>query len=493
MCGIVGAYGGQCAELDNALDIIAHRGPDGTGITRLPEGLLGHTRLAIIDVDGGQQPLNDPLHQRWLVCNGEIYNHRDLRRQSATYPFRTDSDSEVILALYEHHGVEAVRHLDGMFAFALVDDEDIYLARDPLGIKPLYYGWRDDCLYFGSEVKALQVAVDEVHEFPAGHYYTTAGGFVRYYDLEGIVGANGHDESPDVDRIQQTLREAVHKRLMSEVPVGVYLSGGLDSSIIAALAAEVLPGVHSFSVGVEGSVDCARARDVAAYLGTTHHEYIYTPADVQAVLPEIIYYLESFDPLLVRSSVANYFLARLAADTVTVVLCGEGADELYAGYHYLKDFPTAEALHEELLFLTNHLHGCNLQRCDRMNMAHGLEGRVPFLDAAFIELSFAVPPALKIRGEQEKWILRKAFEDLLPDHIVWRTKQQFAEGAGSHHVIQDLAEAEISDTDFAREVAAVETETGHRIGSKEELYYYRIYHEYFGSFAGQMIERWPGT
>ncbi|NJL54985.1 asparagine synthetase B, partial [bacterium] len=340
-----------------------------------------------------------------------------------------------------------------------------------------------ECFYFASEIKALQDVVVDVREFPPGYSYSSRRGFVQDYDLQEVIQDVTRKSPAAISPtdVREQLSRAVHTHLMSDVPLGVFLSGGLDSSIIAALVKQQIPDLHSFSVGVEDSKDRAYAWRVARHLGTQHHEYIYTSEEMIAILPEVIYYLESFDPALVRSAIANYFLARLASQYVKVILSGEGADELYSGYSYLKQFETPEALHHELVETTAELHNRNLQRLDRMTMAHGLEGRVPFLDRHFVEFSFTVPIEQKLYGSQpvEKWILRKAFEDLLPSEVVWRTKQKFAEGAGSAHIFQQIASAEITDEQFQREEWQIRDETGHRIRSKEELYYYRVFRRFF--------------
>lgn len=477
MCGIAGTFGAVTNQLDTTLERLAHRGPNGRVVQHLPYGSLGHARLAIVDLDGGRQPISDSTDTAWLVCNGEIYNHQQLRAKYSDYPFKTQSDSEAILAVYKQDGPSAIACLDGMFAFALLDGAELVLARDPLGIKPLYYGWKNGALHFASEIKALQSSVEQILEFPPGHWYSSATGFVSYYDVANPN--NGQSEAPTPSEIRTGLHSAVCKRLMSDVPLGVFLSGGLDSSIIAALVRQELGTVHSFAVGVEGSADLEFARRAALFLGTQHHDYVYTPQEMIEVLPDVIYYLESFDPALVRSAIANYFLVRLAAEYVTVVLSGEGADELYAGYHYLKRFTKPQKLHQELVETTAELHNRNLQRLDRMTMAHGLEGRVPFLDAKFVEMSFTVPIEQKVYDGIEKWVLRHAFQDLLPDEIVWRTKQKFSEGAGSAHFFEHLANAEIDNPQFVSETQQVFQETGHRIQSKEELYYYRIFRRFF--------------
>jgi len=489
MCGITGASGTGWRGAQEALALLRHRGPDEQVITPFADGYLGHTRLAIVDVQGGHQPMSDASQAHWLICNGEIYNHPTLRSAYPDYPYKTTSDSEDILAVYQQHGDEVMQHLEGMYAFALRGEDDLFLARDPLGIKPLYYGRDGSTLYFGSEIKALQEVVAEIQEFPAGHAYSTQRGLWRWYNLEEAARQAKPDQRVSAAVVRAQLEAAVHSHLMSDVPLGVFLSGGLDSSIIAAIVARELPNVHSFSVGMEGSRDLAFARDVARQIGTTHHEEIYTEQMMIDALPEVIYYLESFDPALVRSAVANYFLARLASKYVKVILSGEGADELYSGYSYLKRFETPAALERELLEITAELHNRNLQRLDRMTMAHGLEGRVPFLDRAFVEFSFTVPIELKLYGSDqiEKWVLRKAFEDLLPEAVVWRPKEKFAEGAGSAQVFARIASAEISDEQLARETTLIREETGHTIRSKEELYYYHIFRRHFKASAVPLV------
>jgi asparagine synthase (glutamine-hydrolysing) len=418
-----------------------------------------------------------------LICNGEIYNHPELRQRYADYPYQTYSDSEDILAVYAQHHETTTAQLEGMYAFAIMEGDLLFLARDPLGIKPLYYGSDGTTFYFASEIKALQDIVGAVQEFPPGYVYSSRHGFIQQYDLSAAIEAVKPSNVITPFDVRKQLQHAVHTHLMSEVPLGVFLSGGLDSSIIAALVKQEIPDLHSFSVGVEGSEDLLYARQMARYLGTHHHEYIYTPTEMIAVLPEVIYYLESFDPALVRSAVANYFLARLASQYVKVILSGEGADELYSGYSYLKHIETPQALHTELVASTGELHNRNLQRLDRMTMAHGLEGRVPFLDRQFVEFSFAVPTEFKLYREGalavEKWILRKAFEDLLPVEVAWREKQKFAEGAGSAHIFEQMAAAEITDEQFQAERQQLLDETGHRIHSKEALYFYRVFRRFF--------------
>ncbi len=493
MCGIVGAFGSNTSQLEATLSTLHHRGPDGNGFRNVYNSILGHTRLAIIDVVGGEQPLSSTNGDAWLVVNGEIYNHRLLREQLISYDFKTDSDSEVILPLWRKYGVQTAAMLDGMFAFALVDaDDHFYMARDPLGIKPLYYGWNGKELHFSSEIKTIKGVVDEVFDFPPGHWFSSKHGLVKYYDVADAAKKRFAREAT-IDDIRTGLTRAVKKRMMSDVPLGTYLSGGLDSTIVTALAAQEMPELHTFAVGVNGSKDLEHARAAAQYIGTNHHEYVYTRDEMMESLSDIIYFLESYDPSLVRSAIPNYFLARMTKEHVTVVLTGEGADELYAGYHYLKEHDSEEALTDELVTLTKTLYNCNLQRCDRMTMAHSIEGRVPFLDTEFIEMSFAVPHEHKISPDGvEKWALRKAFEDVVPPNVAWRVKEQFSKGAGSSTMIEQIADEQISDAEFQSEVASVHQQTGRTIRSKEELLYHREFVNHFGMEATTIVQPWLG-
>jgi asparagine synthase (glutamine-hydrolysing) len=322
-----------------------------------------------------------------------------------------------------------------MFAFAIADGEDLYVARDPLGIKPLYYGRADGGWAFASELKALSGLAGDVREFPPGTWYHSRVGFRRYRDLPDHAPA-ARPVAEHCRRIRNALERAVAKRLMSDVPVGAFLSGGLDSSLIAAVVRQHVAQLHTFSVGIAGSRDLEAARLVARHLDTVHHEYAFTPDEVVGALPEIVYHLESFDQDLVRSAIPCYFVSRLAAEHVKVILTGEGADELFAGYRYYRSIAREADLHRELHRSIASLHNINLQRVDRLTMAHAIEGRVPFLDLDLIAVAQRVPPALKLRRDEhgrwvEKWILRRACEDLLPREIVWRDKEQFDEGSGT--------------------------------------------------------------
>ena len=379
-----------------------------------------------------------------IICNGEIYNFRELRENlTLKHRFKTHSDSEVILHLFREKGSDCVKDLRGMFAFALFNREEFMMARDPIGIKPLYYGYCKGRLYFASELGAMSLAgVEEVHEFPAGHYYTPEEGFVPYYRVPKIQDRLLTDIEEASALIRETFIRAVKIRLLAdpEVPVGSFCSGGLDSSLVAAIAAEEIPHLHTFVVGMKDekgdvSDDIKAARIAAGHIGSTHHELIFTEEDYYRALPTVIQKLQSYDPSLVRCAVPCYFTCKLAADYVTVVLTGEGADELFAGYHYMKHFP-AHKLNLEARRCIENLHNINLQRADRMGMLFSLELRVPFLDVDMVDLSMKIPHELKIREHNgakiEKWILRKAFENTayLPEEILWRYKVQCTQGAG---------------------------------------------------------------
>jgi asparagine synthase (glutamine-hydrolysing) len=491
MCGIAGCIGKKDTKtINRMLDALVHRGPNDRGVHVNEKSVLGHTRLSIVDVAHGHQPITNGDKSRALIANGEIYNFRKIRKGlEEKYPFQTHSDSEVILALYEEHGPECVRHLDGMFAFALSDGETFMLARDPIGIKPLYYGYHNNSMYFTSELGAMSLAeVDEVHEFPAGHYYTPEKGFVRYYKVPKVAQTPHTDVELICSKIRKSFIRSVKKRLLADstVPVGSFCSGGLDSSIIAAIAAEEIPNLHTFVVGMRDekgneSDDFKAARVAAEYIGSTHHELAFSEDDYYAALPEVIKKLESYDPSLVRCAVPCYFTCKLAAEHVTVVLTGEGADELFAGYHYMKHFPL-DKLNAEGRRCTQSLHNINLQRADRMGMYFNLELRVPFLDVEMIDLAMKISPELKVKlqadgSKIEKWIFRKAFEDsgLLPDEILWRYKVQYTQGAGCESLGEKLAEKEIDGEELARlqhdNPEAV-------INSKEAAFYFKIFREY---------------
>src|SRR3990170_2999383 len=417
MCGIAGIVGeADVALLRRMLEVLRHRGPDDLG-TFVDGGVaIGQSRLSIIDVAGGHQPILDEGGRACVVANGEIYNYRELAKGLAGHRFRTKSDSEVPLHLYEDAGPGMAGLLDGMFALAIWDGANLYLARDPIGIKPLYYAVRGGTFYFASEAKALlEVAPEGIREFPPGHWYRTDLGFHAYADWD--------------------------------------------------------------AAGPEGAPDLEYALRASEYLGTVHHIREYTEDEVLDRLPDVIWHLESFDAALVRSAVPTDFVSELARRHVTVVLTGEGADELYAGYRYLKALGPHE-LDAELLRMTKGLHNLNLQRTDRMTMAHAIEGRVPYLDWAHIRFALRLPPEWKLNGAERmgKWILRRAFEGILPGDLLDRPKRKFAEGAGSSDVIRREAERQVTDSDLERlreEARPVELTT------KEEAYCYRLFKERF--------------
>ena len=501
MCGIVAAYG-QLSSLtgQQMLERIAHRGPDGEGVTEIGRSWLGHRRLAIVDVDGGEQPLRSHDGNAALTGNGEIYNHAELRGDFGPGQFLTRSDNEVALALFARDGLEGLRRLRGMFALAVATDDGRFVAvRDPLGIKPLYWAQRAGTTLFASELKAFPVAWRPlVGEFPPGHAWTPEQGLERLYDEPQATGpAFDAREEPDgavADLIREALVAAVRRRLMGDVPVGVFLSGGLDSSLIAAIAVEAArregKQVQSFAVGLEGSADILAARRVAAHLGTTHHENVYRTEELLAALPDAISCIESFDPMLVHSAVPNYLLAKFTSAHVKVVLTGEGADELFAGYDHHREIASPTVLHQTLVDEVGGLHNLNLQRCDRVTMAHGLEARVPFLDVAMVELALSLPARWKqpTPDRAEKWLLRRAFDGWLPDDLLWRRKEQFGDGSGASDVLRDVAEASVP-----AEVHRCERDRANPpLRSREETAYWRIFsdhldgvpvHDTIGRFA----------
>ena len=469
-------------DIRKMLGEMVHRGPDAAGekVFKEAPGIFGHRRLSIMDPRGGNQPINNENLSMSIIANGEIYNFPELHKSLAEkHDFKTKSDTETILHLYEDLGHNLVDKLEGMYAFAIADGKDLFIARDPVGIKPLYYTEGDDGFYFASEIKPLAKLPGKVKEFPPGTYYHTRYGFNTYYT---VPEAEVLDESADfhIRRLRQNLEKVVDSHLMSDVPLGVFLSGGLDSSITTALSRKIIgKPIHSFSVGVEGCPDLESARMLSRYLDTIHHEHLLTVDEVMEKLPEIIYYLESFDQDLVRSAIPTYFTARLAKEHVKVVLSGEGADELFAGYTYYKDlYGNHRALQSELRRSVSTLHNVNLQRVDRLTMAHSIEARVPFLDREAIEVGLSIPTRYKLRGNPpvEKWILRKAVEDLLPDQITWRDKEQFDEGSGLVDFIEQAIREKFSLADAE---AHRRKHPGITLRSHEECFYHKLFTEVF--------------
>jgi asparagine synthase (glutamine-hydrolysing) len=480
MCGIVASHGGaDPAALERMLERVAHRGPDDTGSIEVGDAWLGHRRLSIVDLDAGQQPLEHPEGGFWLVGNGEIYNHEHVRARLGGPESLTDSDNEVALRLLDAHGPDSLARLNGMFAVvAAADDGRFVAARDPVGIKPLYWARRDGAARFASEMHAFDPDWQPyVEPFPPGCAWTPTGGLVRF----ATAIPEGRLEAPAPEDWARGTREAliasVERQLMGDVPVGAFLSGGLDSSLVAAIAARAYARrserLQTFAVGTEDSPDLAAARLVAEHIGSDHHERIYTARDALDVLPTVVRSIESFDPGLVRSAVPNFLLAEMTVRHVKVVLTGEGADELFAGYDYLRDFPVAGDLHAELERTVRALHNLNLQRCDRVTMAHGLEARVPFLDREMITWGMRLPPEAKLAGPgvPEKKLLREAFEGWLPDALLWREKAEFGDGSGARDVMSAVISETISDAEFDAERGAVEP----ALRTKEELAYHRIF------------------
>jgi asparagine synthase (glutamine-hydrolysing) len=473
-------------EDQRMLERLVHRGPDDQGEISFAGGWLGHCRLAIVDVDGGHQPLSSCEGGRWLVGNGEIYNHESVRRQLGDEPYETRSDNEVALRLLERRGPEALGELEGMYALlsATADGGSFVAARDPVGIKPLYWARRGPEVRFASELSAFDPHWrTAVEAFPPGYYWSPERGLRRFAEAVPPAAAAA-DPRPaptpdDLVETRETIVEAVHRQMMGDVPVGVFLSGGLDSTLIAAIAArhcaERGERLNTFAVGTEGSPDILAARQAAEYLGTDHHERLYTAEEALAAVVPVVHAIEHFDPSLVRSAVPNYLLAEMTSRHVKVVLTGEGADELFAGYSYFRGFSDPDELNEELVRTVRGLHNLNLQRCDRVTMAHGLEARVPFLDRQVIALALRLPAQWKVSGPgvPEKRLLRQAFTGWLPDELLWREKSQFGDGSGAASVLTRVVERDITEAELADEADALDPP----LRTREELAYFRIWRD----------------
>ncbi|MFB9568322.1 asparagine synthase (glutamine-hydrolyzing) [Saccharopolyspora hordei] len=478
MCGIAAVHDPTSVPTgEPMLAALAHRGPDGSDHRRVGRhAWLGHTRLSIVDLDGGSQPMAGP--DGWtLVCNGEVYNHAELREDLGEQHFRTGSDSEAALVLLARCGPAALHRVQGMWALcAAAPDGRFVAARDRLGIKPLYWAEVGGTRWFASELRAFPAAVqDAVETFPPGCSWTPETGLVRFADP-----VPDPDGAPDWAALptevaekatREVLVDSVRRHLMADVEVGVFLSGGLDSSIVAAIAAaecaEAGQRLKTFAVGTAGSPDLRAARAAAEHLGTEHHEAVFDAERAVAVLDDVVRSVESFDASLVRSAVPNWFLAELASRHVKAVLTGEGADELFAGYGYYHR-AHADDLPAELVRTIGALHGLNLQRCDRVTMAHGLEARVPFLDTDVIAHAMSLPAELKaLEDGVEKAHLRRAFSGWLPDELLWRRKAQFGTGSGAQDLLTPYWESRVTDAELAASAAPVRT--------KEELAYYRTF------------------
>lgn len=508
MCGIVCAFNLKQKTEDLRPQIlemakkIRHRGPDWSGIYSNDKVIMAHERLAIVDPASGKQPLLSEDKNVVLAANGEIYNHRDLRKQLKTvYNFQTESDCEVILALYKEKGIGFLDDLNGIFGFAIYDVvEDEYLvARDHMGIIPLYIGWdQNGTFYVASELKALEGVCAKIELFPPGHYLSSKDGkFVKWYSREWTAFDAVKENKTCIAEIKEALEAAVHRQLMSDVPYGVLLSGGLDSSITSAIAKKYSqkrietddaseawwPQLHSFSVGLEGSPDLAAAKKVAAHIGTVHHEIKFTIQEGLDAIRDVIYQLETYDVTTVRASTPMYLMARVIKSMgIKMVLSGEGADELFGGYLYFHKAPNAKEFHEETVRKLSKLHQYDCLRANKSLAAWGIEGRVPFLDKVFMDVAMKINPQDKMIGNErmEKWVLRKAFEDMLPESVAWRQKEQFSDGVGYSWIdtLKEVVAAEVTDEQLAnaKYKFPIQTPT-----SKEEFYYRSIFAEHFPS------------
>ena len=481
---------------------IRHRGPDWSGIYCGKTAILAHERLSIVDPQSGRQPLFSHDRKQVLAVNGEIYNHREIRKQYAgRYEFQTGSDCEVILALYRDKGIDFLEDLNGIYAFALYDEEkdDFLIARDPIGVIPLYIGRdKDGKVYCASELKALEGFCDEYEPFLPGHYYIgSEGKMKRWYKRDWMDYDAVKDNGGNATDIRAALDEAVKRQLMSDVPYGVLLSGGLDSSVISALAKQYAskrietdsrqdawwPQLHSFAVGLKGAPDLAKAREVAEHIGTVHHEINYTIQEGLDAVRDVIYFIETYDVTTVRASTPMYLLARVIKSMgIKMVLSGEGADEVFGGYLYFHKAPNAKAFHEETVRKLSKLHLYDCLRANKSLAAWGVEGRVPFLDKEFLDVAMRLNPELKMCPGKtiEKKIVREAFADLLPESVVWRQKEQFSDGVGYSWIdtLKQITAEAVSDEQIAH---AAERFPINPPMNKEEYYYRSIFEEYFPS------------
>lgn len=508
MCGIVSIFNikQQTPALrQKALQMsgkIRHRGPDWSGIYCGGSAVLAHERLAIVDPESGRQPLFSPDLKQVLAVNGEIYNHQDIRRQYAKkYQFTTGSDCEVILALYREKRDDFLNELDGIFAFALYDVErDGYLiARDPIGVIPLYYGYdKEDRLYVASELKALEGQCEHYEPFPPGHILTNHDKVPRrYYQRDWFSYDNVKDNPANREELRIALKEAVKRQMMSDVPYGVLLSGGLDSSIISAVAQEYAqnrietggreaawwPRLHSFAVGLKGAPDLEKARLVAQHIGTVHHEINYTIQEGLDALSDVVYFTETYDVTTIRASTPMYLLARVIKSMgIKMVLSGEGADEVFGGYLYFHKAPNARAFHEETVRKLSKLHLYDCLRANKSLAAWGVEGRVPFLGTAFLDVAMRLNPSAKMCAGStiEKKILREAFASLLPDEVAWRQKEQFSDGVGYSWIdtLKRVTSDSVSDEEMAH---AAERSPINPPRNKEEYYYRTLFASHFPS------------
>ncbi|MDA8657450.1 asparagine synthase B [Flavobacteriaceae bacterium] len=513
MCGILCAFDLKQSNVSIRPQILEmskklrHRGPDWSGIYDASNAVLSHERLAIVDPTSGNQPLISPSKKLILAANGEIYNHRALRSTyDSEYQFQTESDCEVILALYEKEGKDFIKKLNGIFAFAIYDQErdEYFIARDHMGIIPLYMGWDGDgTFYVASELKALEGVCSKIELFPPGHYlHSSEGKPVKWYTPDWTEYETVKDNPTSIEDLHDALADAVHRQLMSDVPYGVLLSGGLDSSITSALAKKFAakriesgdtqtawwPQLHSFSVGLEGSPDLAAAQKVAEHIGTVHHEIKFTIQEGLDAIREVIYHLETYDITTIRASTPMFLMARaIKALGIKMVLSGEGADELFGGYLYFHKAPNAEEFHEETVRKLDKLHQYDCLRANKSLAAWGIEGRVPFLDKEFIEVAMRLNPKDKMitSDRMEKWVLRKAFESYLPESVAWRQKEQFSDGVGYSWIdtLKDLVEKEVTDEQMENAHFRFPAQTPQ---NKEEFYYRTIFESHFPSEAAAL-------
>ena len=507
MCGIVCAFDiKQKSEVlrPQVLEMakkIRHRGPDWSGIYSDEKVIIAHERLAIVDPASGKQPLFSEDGKLVLAANGEIYNHRELRSKFPDYPFQTESDCEVILALYQEKGHDFVDDMNGIFGFAIYDVEkdEYFIARDHMGIIPLYMGWdKDGTFYVASELKALESVCTKIELFPPGHYMSSSDGkLVKWYKRDWNEYEAVKENETSITEVRQALEDAVHRQLMSDVPYGVLLSGGLDSSVTSAIAKKYSerrietddkekawwPQLHSFSVGLDGSPDLVAAKKVADYIGTIHHEIKFTIQEGLDAIKDVIYNIETYDITTIRSSTPMYLMARVIKSMgIKMVLSGEGADEIFGGYLYFHKAPNAREFHKETVRKLDKLHMYDCLRANKSLMAWGIEGRVPFLDKEFIDVAMRINPKDKmINGERiEKWLIRKAFEDMLPESVAWRQKEQFSDGVGYSWIdtLKDIVEQEVTDKQLANAKFRFPIQTP---TNKEEFYYRSIFEQHFPS------------
>ncbi|CAI8392103.1 MAG: Asparagine synthetase B [glutamine-hydrolyzing] [Formosa sp. Hel3_A1_48] len=513
MCGIVCAFDLKQKSEDLRPQIlemskrIRHRGPDWSGIFDNEKAIMAHERLAIVDPASGKQPLFSPDKQLILAANGEIYNHRELRKQfEESYDFQTQSDCEIILALYKEKGVDFVDDLNGIFGFAIydVEEEAYFIARDHMGIIPLYIGWdQNGTFYVASELKALESVCTKIELFPPGHYFhSKEGEFVQWYKRDWSEYDAVKDNATSIQDIKEALEAAVHRQLMSDVPYGVLLSGGLDSSVTSAIAKKYAqkrvesgdttdawwPQLHSFSVGLEGSPDLAAAQKVADHIGTVHHEIKFTIQEGLDAIKDVIYNLETYDTTTIRASTPMYLMARVIKSMgIKMVLSGEGADELFGGYLYFHKAPNAKEFHQETVRKLDKLHMYDCLRANKSLAAWGIEGRVPFLDKEFMDVAMRINPQDKmINGERmEKWVVRKAFEDMLPNSVAWRQKEQFSDGVGYSWIdtLKEIVNKEVSDEQMKNAHFRFPVQTPL---NKEEFYYRTIFESHFPSEAAAL-------